>query len=94
MQTILGYSEDPLKVESEEGDDPGWDWNARSYIFRPIHETPRGAIATAAMMLCRDCSTVIKSMGGGGNRYYCVKCYEALKVIDFAEGHTHEIVER
>ncbi len=94
MTKILGYREDPLKVESEVGDDPGWDWYARSYNFRPIVESPRGAIATASMMLCDSCRQVVKSMGGPGHRCYCVNCYEALKVADFAQGHKHNILEK
>ena len=89
---ILGYRENPLKVDGKEGDDLGWDWHARSYIFRPIEESKPGMIATAAMMLCDSCRTVIKSMGGPGNRCYCVNCYEQLKIADFAQGHEHSIV--
>lgn len=89
---ILGYREQPLRTESEDNE-PAWDWHSRSYVFKPIVETPRGAIATASMMLCDDCRTVIKSMGGPGHRCYCLKCYEALKLFDFAEGHEHEILE-
>lgn len=94
MKTILGYREDPLKVESEEGDDPGWDWNARSYCFRPIRENPRGAIVTASVMTCASCSKIIKSMGGPGYRCYCVSCYDQIKLVDFAEGHEHTIQEK
>lgn len=84
---ILGYQEELLEVNGE------YDYHSRSYHFTPIKETPRGAIATAAMMLCKECRTVIKSMGGGGTRCYCLKCYDALKLFDFAEGHTHTILE-
>ena len=90
--TILGYQERPLRTESEDNE-PEYDWYSRSYVFEPITETPRGAIVTAAVMLCAECNTMIKGMGGGSRRCYCVKCYEALKLFDFAEGHEHEIVD-
>ena len=89
--TILGYNEDPPKLENGEYD---WDRNIRSYVFRPIEESKPGMIATASMLLCGQCRTVIKSMGGPGYRSYCIKCYEATKVADFAQGHTHTIVEK
>lgn len=86
--TILGYRENlPLKS------DGGYDYERRSYIFRSIVETPRGAIVTASVMMCQECRAVIKSMGGPGYRCYCVNCYNALKIRDFAEGHEHIIEE-
>lgn len=90
--TILGYQERPLRTESEDNE-PEYDWYSRSYVFEPITETPRGAIVTAAVMLCAECNIMIKGMGGGSRRCYCVKCYEALKLFDFAQGHKHEIVD-
>ncbi len=90
---ILGYREQPLRTESEDNQ-PGYDWHSRSYVFKPIEESPRGAIATASMMLCDSCRRVIKSMGGPGHRCYCVNCYEQLKLTDFAEGHEHSIMEK
>lgn len=89
--TILGYREDPKKLEDGDYD---WYGNLRSYNFRVIEEHKRGTIATAAVMMCHECRAMIKSMGGPGHRCFCVKCYEALKVADFAEGNTHTIVEK
>lgn len=89
--TILGYREQPLRTESEDNE-PEYDWYSRSYVFEPITPTPRGAIVTAAVMTCIECKSMIKSMGGPGSRCYCVKCYEALKLFDFAQGHEHEII--
>lgn len=89
---ILGYREQPLRTESEDNE-PAWDWHSRSYVFKPITETPRGMISTAAVMICDECRAIIKSMGGPGHRCYCLKCYESLKLFDFAEGHEHEILE-
>lgn len=90
--TILGYREQPLRTESEDNQ-PAYDWYSRSYVFKPITETPRGSIVTAAIMTCQECRTIIKYMGGPGSRCYCTKCYEALKLFDFAEGHEHTIME-
>lgn len=90
---ILGYREQPLRVESED-DEPAYDWYSRSYVFNPIEESKRGMISTAAMMLCDSCRKVIKSMGGPGYRCYCVDCYTQLKIADFAEGHEHSIMEK
>lgn len=89
MTMILGYRENP-NLKS----DGGYDYNTRSYVFRPILESKPGMIATAAVMMCQECRTIIKSMGGPGYRCYCVKCYDVLKLTDFAEGHKHEIVEK
>ena len=89
---ILGYSEDPYR--NAEGEYDWEDQTARTYRFRPIHETPRGAIATAAVLMCGQCGHFIKSMGGPGYKSYCLKCYEATKIVDFAQGHEHEIIER
>lgn len=87
---ILGYSEDPFKPEHG---DYEWESDQRSYTFRPIRESRRGVIATAAVLMCNHCGHFIKSMGGPGYRSYCMKCYEVTKVADFAQGHTHTIVE-
>ena len=86
-QKLLGYEENLLKVNGE------YDYHGRSYHFRPIYEIPRGAIATAAMSLCRECHGIIRSMGGGSTRYVCLKCYPAIKIADFAKGHVHVIQE-
>lgn len=91
--TILGYREQPLRIESEDNE-TAYDWYGRSYVFKPIEETPRGAIATAAVMMCAMCGTVIKSMGGPGHRCYCTKCYDLLKLADFSIGHEHTILEK
>ena len=93
MTTILGYREQPLRTESEDNE-PAYDYYSRSYIFSPIKETPRGAITTASVMICDECGSIIKSMGGPGHRCYCSKCYESLKLFDFSEGHTHTILEK
>ena len=85
MRKLLGYDEELLEVNGE------YDYYSRSYVFRPIYEVQRGAIATAAMRMCRECGSIISSMGGGGNRYVCLKCYPVLKVADFSEGHTHAV---
>ena len=90
MTDILGYSEDPYCNEEGEYD---WDSDSRSYVFRPIRESKRGMIATAAVLMCGQCGHFIKSMGGPGYRSYCLKCYEATKVSDFAQGHTHNILD-
>lgn len=86
-QNLLGYSEELLEVDGE------FDYHARSYRFSPIFDIQRGFIATAAVLSCRECRRIIRSMGGGSNRAVCLKCYPALKTADFAEGHTHEISE-
>jgi hypothetical protein len=83
---ILGYTEELLIV------DGGYDYHARSYIFEPIRHRNRGAIATAAFLVCRECHEAIRSMGGGGNRSLCPQCYGVLKLRDFAEGHTHTVI--
>jgi hypothetical protein len=93
MTTILGYKEQPLRTESEDNE-PEYDYHSRSYIFSPIKETPRGSIVTASVMICAECSTIIKSMGGPGYRCYCLRCYDALKLFDFSEGHEHEMLQR
>jgi hypothetical protein len=91
MTDILGYSEDPYKPENG---DYEWDSAVRSYKFRPIRESKRGMIATAAVLMCNHCGHFIKSMGGPGYRSYCIKCYEAQKVVDFSQGHEHTILEK
>lgn len=63
--TILGYREQPLRAESEDNES-AYDWYSRSYVFKPITETPRGSIATASIMTCQECQTIIKYMGGPG----------------------------
>lgn len=85
---LLGYEEQLKEVNGD------YDYHSRSYVFSPIHEPRRGTITTAALRLCRECRGVISSMGGGGNRCVCPKCYEVLKLADFAEGHEHIILER
>ncbi len=92
MTDILGYSEDPHK--DRDGNYAWEDHTIRSYIFRPIRESQRGMISTAAVLMCGQCGHWIKSMGGPGYRSYCLKCYEATKVLDFAQGHEHTIVEK
>lgn len=89
---ILGYTEEPLRVESEDNQ-PAWDYNTRTYIFRPITETPRGMITTMAFLMCSECGSAIKSSGGPGHNSYCPECYEQLKLLDFSQGHEHEIRE-
>ena len=89
---ILGYSEDPYC--NAEGEYDFGNHTVRTYKFRPIHETPRGAISTASVLLCGQCRSSIKSMGGPGWRSYCIKCYDVLKLTDFVQGHEHEIIER
>jgi hypothetical protein len=92
MTDIVGYNEDPYK--NPEGE---YEWDnmfVRTYIFRPIRENERGMISTAAVLMCGQCGHWIKSMGGPGYRSRCLKCYEATKVLDFAEGHEHTILEK
>lgn len=84
---LLGYEENLLEVDGE------YDYHSRSYQFSPVYEIPRGAIATAALSLCRECRGIIRSMGGGSTRYVCLKCYPIVKTADFAEGHAHVIQE-
>ena len=90
---ILGYREQPLRIPSEDNES-AYDWDSRSYVFTPITENPRGAITTAAFMLCTMCGTTIKTMGGPGHRCYCNKCYNLLKLADFSIGHEHTILEK
>jgi hypothetical protein len=82
-RALLCYEEELLEVDGE------YDYHSRSYKFRPVYESGRGMFVTAAFRMCRECNAAISSMGGGGNRYVCLTCYPALKVADFAEGHTH-----
>ncbi len=93
MTTILGYREQPLITESDDNESE-YDYHSRSYVFRPIKETPRGAIVTASVMTCAACSKIIKSMGGPGHRCYCLSCYDQIKLVDFAEGHEHIVMEK
>lgn len=84
---LLCYDEEPLLVDGE------YDYHSRSYRFSPVYQSDtRGFIMTAAFRMCRECGAAISSMGGGGNRYVCLKCYPVLKLRDFTEGHTHTIV--
>jgi hypothetical protein len=85
---LLCYEERLLEVDGE------YDYHARSYQFSPVYESARGTVTTAALRMCRECNAIISSMGGGGNRYVCLKCYPVLKLRDFAEGHTHIIEEK
>ena len=87
MKNLLGYNERLVERDGE------YDYVARSYIFDPICETPRGFIVTQSVMLCRECRKIIKYTGGPGLRAVCLDCYPALKVADFAEGHTHTLGE-
>lgn len=87
---ILGYQEQPKKI----GNDYSWRDEDRSYMFTPIEENKKGMITTAAFMMCHNCGIVIKSMGGPGRKCYCLTCYDVLKVEDFSQGFTHEIITR
>jgi hypothetical protein len=84
---LLCYEEELLEVDGE------YDYHSRSYQFRPVYESARGMISTAAIRVCRECHTPISAMGGGGNRYVCLTCYPVLKLRDFAEGHEHDVKE-
>lgn len=84
---LIGYEENLLEVDGE------FDYTARSYSFSPIYENAPGMIATASMRMCRECRSVVSSMGGPGYRCVCLKCYPAVKLADFAQGHTHDIKE-
>ena len=86
-EKLLGYREQPKLLDNGEYD---WEENLRSYCFSPIRDR-HGGIGTAAILLCSSCRTVLSGIGGPGHRCYCVKCYEVLKVQDFAEGHEHTI---
>lgn len=92
INEILGYREQPLATESEDNE-PAYDYHSRSYQFSPVRPSRPGMIATASLMMCQECGYVIKSMGGPGYRCFCIKCYEALKVADFAQGHEHTVLE-
>jgi hypothetical protein len=85
---LLCYQEQLLIVDGE------YDYHSRSYQFMPVYESGRGTVVTAAFRMCRECDATISSMGGGGNRYVCLKCYPVLKLRDFAEGHTHKLEDR
>lgn len=87
MDNILGYDEQLLEVDGE------YDYVSRSYVFNPIYEARKGYIVTQSIMMCRECSKIIKYTGGPGLRAICSACYPALKVRDFSEGHTHEVKE-
>lgn len=84
---LLGYEENLLEVDGE------YDYHSRSYQFSPVYEIPRGAIATAAVLMCRECRGAIRGMGGGSTRSVCLKCYPTVKLRDFAEGHSHTVNE-
>ena len=85
QKKLLGYDERLVERDGE------YDYVARSYIFDPIHETPKGFISTQSLMTCRECRGIIKYNGGPGMRSVCLDCYPAVKVRDFAEGHTHVV---
>ena len=87
-RALLGYDEVLKEVNG------GYDYHTRSYTFKPIYEGPRGAITTAAIRCCRECRKVISAMGGPGIRSVCPSCYGTLKLRDFAEGHTHTMLEK
>ena len=87
-RTLLGYEEQLKLVDGE------YDYQSRSYVFSPIYDPGPGSIVTAAFRVCRECRRVLSSMGGPGYRSYCPKCYEVLKLSDFAQGHEHIILER
>jgi hypothetical protein len=88
QKKLLGYDERPLEVNGE------YDYAERSYCFDPVYESQRGYIVTQAFRMCRVCGSVISSTGGPGHRSVCLQCYPAVKVADFAEGHTHVIPDR
>lgn len=80
---ILGYEERLTLVDGQ------YDFGTRSYIFDAIHKPEPGSIVTQAFRLCRECKHIISSSGGPGWRSVCIGCYPALKIADFAQGHTH-----
>lgn len=43
---------------------------------KPIHPIKPGMIATAAVIACVDCRTMIRGMGGPQHGAKCVPCYE------------------
>ncbi len=88
MSKLIGYDERLVEVDGE------YVYNGRSYIFDPIYEGRSGMISTAAFRMCRECHGVISSMGGPGYRSVCLKCYDAVKLADFAEGHVHNVTEK
>ena len=85
MEELLGYNERLIESDGE------YDYLKRSYIFDPIYAARKGYITTQAVMMCRECSDIIKYTGGPGLRSVCLKCYPALKMADFANGHQHTL---
>lgn len=43
---------------------------------KPIHETKRGYIYTAACILCRECGEIIRGMGGPKHGSICTPCHD------------------
>ena len=43
----------------------------------PIHDLEAGMICTAAFILCDQCRTPIRSMGGPAYGSLCIPCHEA-----------------
>ena len=52
------------------------------YTLEPIYETPRGAIATRAFVLCSSCGSAISGSGGPRYNALCLKCVEKLDVFN------------
>ena len=46
---------------------------------KPIYETKRGYIYTAAVISCDKCRTIIRGMGGPAFGSLCAPCYETKK---------------
>lgn len=57
--------------------------------WEPIYDIQRGMIATAAIMSCSNCHTMIRSSGGPGYNCICPTCYETQKMVDFISGIKH-----
>lgn len=43
---------------------------------RPLYDIKPGLVATAAVVACCECRTIIRSMGGPQYGAKCVPCYE------------------
>jgi hypothetical protein len=46
---------------------------------KPIHETKRGFVYTAACISCSKCKAIIRGSGGPMFNSLCVPCHEAQK---------------
>lgn len=55
--------------------------------WEPIYARRPGMVATAAIMSCQDCDTIISSSGGPGYNCLCPECYDKFKLVNFTAGN-------